>query len=129
MSVRVGINGFGRIGRLVFRAARGKDIEVVGINDLTDANSETFAMAVFDCDLEGSVKVGGFHQRLPNQFFEGGIQEHHTATMAGALSTTGVLTFFADFGVFGVCETYNQHRLTDINAGNLKIVKSTKIIN
>jgi glyceraldehyde 3-phosphate dehydrogenase len=37
--IRVGINGFGRIGRLVFRAARGHDIEVVGINDLTDAGT------------------------------------------------------------------------------------------
>jgi glyceraldehyde 3-phosphate dehydrogenase len=37
--LRVGINGFGRIGRLVFRAARGQDIEVVGINDLTDAGT------------------------------------------------------------------------------------------
>jgi len=37
MAIRIGINGFGRIGRLVFRAARGKDIEIVGINDLTDA--------------------------------------------------------------------------------------------
>jgi glyceraldehyde 3-phosphate dehydrogenase len=36
MTIRVGINGFGRIGRLVFRAARGKDVEVVGINDITD---------------------------------------------------------------------------------------------
>ena len=36
MSVRIGINGFGRIGRLAFRAAQGKDIEIVGINDLTD---------------------------------------------------------------------------------------------
>jgi glyceraldehyde 3-phosphate dehydrogenase len=39
MTVRVGINGFGRIGRLAFRAARGKDVEVVGINDLTDAKT------------------------------------------------------------------------------------------
>jgi len=39
MAIRVGINGFGRIGRLVFRAARGQDIEVVGINDLTDAKT------------------------------------------------------------------------------------------
>ena len=39
MAIRVGINGFGRIGRLVFRAARGQDIEVVGINDLTDART------------------------------------------------------------------------------------------
>ena len=34
---RVGINGFGRIGRLVFRAAQARnDIEIVGINDLID---------------------------------------------------------------------------------------------
>jgi glyceraldehyde 3-phosphate dehydrogenase len=41
MSVRVGINGFGRIGRLVVRAAlrEGADIEFVGINDLTDART------------------------------------------------------------------------------------------
>jgi glyceraldehyde 3-phosphate dehydrogenase len=38
MSVRVGINGFGRIGRMVFRAAlKHPDIEVAAINDLTDA--------------------------------------------------------------------------------------------
>ena len=38
MTVRVGINGFGRIGRNFFRAAlaSGADIEVVGVNDLTD---------------------------------------------------------------------------------------------
>jgi glyceraldehyde 3-phosphate dehydrogenase len=36
---RVGINGFGRIGRLVLRAARGRGLEVVGINDLTDAKT------------------------------------------------------------------------------------------
>ncbi|MCK9247851.1 MAG: type I glyceraldehyde-3-phosphate dehydrogenase [Solirubrobacteraceae bacterium] len=38
MPVRVGINGFGRIGRNVFRAAKaaGADIEFVAVNDLTD---------------------------------------------------------------------------------------------
>jgi glyceraldehyde 3-phosphate dehydrogenase (phosphorylating) len=37
MTVRVGINGFGRIGRNFFRAARGNaDVEVVAVNDLTD---------------------------------------------------------------------------------------------
>ena len=38
MTVRVGINGFGRIGRGFFRAARekGADVEIVAINDLTD---------------------------------------------------------------------------------------------
>ena len=38
MTVRVGINGFGRIGRNFFRAVQssGADIEIVGVNDLTD---------------------------------------------------------------------------------------------
>jgi glyceraldehyde 3-phosphate dehydrogenase (phosphorylating) len=36
MTVRVGINGFGRIGRNFFRAARGRDVEIVAVNDLTD---------------------------------------------------------------------------------------------
>ena len=38
MTVRVGINGFGRIGRNFFRAvvASGADIEIVAVNDLTD---------------------------------------------------------------------------------------------
>jgi glyceraldehyde 3-phosphate dehydrogenase len=41
MSVRVGINGFGRIGRNVFRAAHESeaDIEIVGVNDITDAGT------------------------------------------------------------------------------------------
>ncbi|MCZ6722780.1 MAG: type I glyceraldehyde-3-phosphate dehydrogenase [Gammaproteobacteria bacterium] len=37
MTIRMGINGFGRIGRMVFRAAQNfDDVEVVGINDLLD---------------------------------------------------------------------------------------------
>ncbi len=41
MAVKVGINGFGRIGRLIFRAALAlkKDIEFVGVNDITDAKT------------------------------------------------------------------------------------------
>ena len=39
MAIKVGINGFGRIGRMVFRSAIknfADEIEVVGINDLLD---------------------------------------------------------------------------------------------
>ena len=36
--IKIGINGFGRIGRLVFRAAVEKNIDVVGINDLIDVD-------------------------------------------------------------------------------------------
>lgn len=40
MSVRVGVNGFGRIGRVFFRTAlEDRDIEVVGVNDLADAKT------------------------------------------------------------------------------------------
>ncbi|GAA0804064.1 type I glyceraldehyde-3-phosphate dehydrogenase [Spirilliplanes yamanashiensis] len=41
MTIRVGINGFGRIGRNFFRAvlASGADIQIVGVNDLTDNNT------------------------------------------------------------------------------------------
>lgn len=38
MTTKVGINGFGRIGRVVFRAAlNNPNVDVVAINDLTDA--------------------------------------------------------------------------------------------
>ena len=42
MAIRLGINGFGRIGRLVFRAIierNSDDFEIVGVNDLTDART------------------------------------------------------------------------------------------
>ncbi len=46
MSVNIAINGFGRIGRMVFRAALGHpDIEVVAINDLTDAATMAHLLA------------------------------------------------------------------------------------
>ena len=55
MSVRVGINGFGRIGRLVFRVMHERsDIEVVAINDLCD--SETMSILL---------KYDSTHRRFP----------------------------------------------------------------
>jgi glyceraldehyde 3-phosphate dehydrogenase len=69
VTVRVGINGFGRIGRNFFRAVRasGADIEIVGVNDLTD-NASLAHLLKFDSILgrldadvtsdETSIKVG-----------------------------------------------------------------------
>ncbi len=69
MTVRVGINGFGRIGRNFFRAVRasGADIEIVGVNDLTD-NESLARLLKFDSILgrldadvsstDTSIKVG-----------------------------------------------------------------------
>jgi len=93
--------------------------------DLGKANQRAASplpFAVFDCDLAPSTKTDGFARQFPGNFFQGGIQEHHTASMAGAISTLGLVSFFAEFGVFGVDETYNQHRLNDLNGTNLKLI-------
>ena len=58
--IKVGINGFGRIGRLVFRAAQTRDdIQVVGINDLLDVNYIAY-MLKYDTihgQFTGSIEV------------------------------------------------------------------------
>lgn len=78
-------------------------------------------MVVLDCDLATSVKTDGFARVRPAGFVQCGVGEHNAAAAAGALSVSGVLTFFSDFGVFGVDEVYNQQRLNDINEAQLKL--------
>jgi len=78
-------------------------------------------IAVFDCDLMDSVKTNKFAKILPQNFFEAGVSEHTTATISGALSINGIITVWADFGVFAIDEVFNQLRLNDINNTNLKI--------
>lgn len=79
-------------------------------------------IAVFDCDLAVSVKTDGFAAAYPGGFVQCGVGEHNVATAGGALSTVpGVLSFWADFGVFGLDEVYNQQRLNDINGAALKL--------
>lgn len=60
MTIRVGINGFGRIGRFVFRAASERsDIEIVGINDLIDVDYMAY-MLKYDSThgrFKGTVEV------------------------------------------------------------------------
>jgi glyceraldehyde 3-phosphate dehydrogenase len=63
MAVRVGINGFGRIGRNFFRAARrgGADIDLVAVNDLTspEVNAHLLAFDTTFGRLDDEVKVTG----------------------------------------------------------------------
>jgi glyceraldehyde 3-phosphate dehydrogenase len=78
MSVKVGINGFGRIGRNFFRAARKQnaDIEIVAVNDLGDAKTMAHLLK-YDSVLgplgddvepaEGSIRVGDTELRLLNE--------------------------------------------------------------
>ena len=91
---------------------------------LAEANNsdDNMKIAGISCDLEGSVKMGGFHKHSPRAFIEAGIQEHHAATMAGGISSLGLVTFFSTFGVFAVSEVYNQNRLNDFNHAGVKVV-------
>jgi len=62
MAIRIGINGFGRIGRLVFRAAmKQNDVTVVGINDLLDVNHLAYLLKYDSVHgkYDGTVEVEG----------------------------------------------------------------------
>ena len=78
MSVRVGINGFGRIGRNLFRAARkqGADVEIVAVNDLGDAKTMAHllkydsVLGPFDGEVEAveaGIRVDGEELKLLNE--------------------------------------------------------------
>jgi len=62
MPVRVGINGFGRIGRNVFRAAHesGADVEIVAVNDITDTGTLAHLLSYDSVygPFQGTVDVG-----------------------------------------------------------------------
>lgn len=69
MAIKIGINGFGRIGRVVFRAAMNNpDVEIVAINDLTDAATMAHLLkydsvhTILDADVsagDGAIVVNG----------------------------------------------------------------------
>ena len=62
MGIRIGINGFGRIGRLVFRSAiKQNDITIVGINDLLDVNHLAYLLKYDSVHgrFDGTVEVKG----------------------------------------------------------------------
>jgi glyceraldehyde 3-phosphate dehydrogenase len=75
MPTRVGINGFGRIGRNFYRAVleRGADVEIVAVNDLGDAKTMAHllkhdsVLGVLDTDVtagDGKISVGGKDMQL-----------------------------------------------------------------
>ncbi|MCM8764154.1 MAG: transketolase [Candidatus Omnitrophica bacterium] len=101
------------------RTAFGNALLDLGIANRDDKENP---IIVFDCDLASSVKTDMFAKEFPDRFFQCGVQEHHAATVSGAASVGGAVSFFADFGVFGVDETFNQHRLNDQNYTNLKVI-------
>ncbi len=124
-----------RIPRANVVPVRTPEVRVHGTETRTDARSAwgevlvalaegdpSAPLAVLDCDLAQSVKTDGLARVRPHALVQCGVGEHNAAVVAGALSVSGVLTFWADFGVFGIDEVYNQLRLNDINDTAIKLV-------
>lgn len=120
MTIKVGINGFGRIGRLVLRAATTRDdIEVVAINDLLDIDYIEY-MLKYDSThgrfngtvevKENTLIVNGKSIRVTN--------ERHPENLAWDAVDTDVVVEAT--GIFLTKETAQQH----IIAGAKKVVMS-----
>jgi glyceraldehyde 3-phosphate dehydrogenase len=121
MSIKVGINGFGRIGRMVFRAATQNfpDIEIVGINDLLEPDYLAY-MLKYDSvhgRFKGTVSVDG------NTLIVNGKKIRLTAVKDPAelkWSDVGADLVVESTGLFLTKETAQKH----ISAGAKKVIMS-----
>jgi glyceraldehyde 3-phosphate dehydrogenase len=121
MTIKVGINGFGRIGRMVFRAAAQNfnDIEIVGINDLLEPDYVAY-MLKFDSvqgRFKGQVSVEG------NMLIVNGRKIRLTAIKDPAelkWNEVGAEIVVESTGLFLTKETCQKH----IAAGAKKVIQS-----
>jgi glyceraldehyde 3-phosphate dehydrogenase len=121
MSIKVGINGFGRIGRMVFRAATQNfpDIEIVGINDLLEPDYLAY-MLKYDSvhgRFKGTVSVDG------NTLIVNGKKIRLTAVKDPAelkWGEVGADIVVESTGLFLTKETAQKH----ISAGAKKVIMS-----
>ncbi len=122
MTIKVGINGFGRIGRMVFRAAVqnfSKDIEIVGINDLLEPDYLAY-MLKYDSvhgRFKGDVSVEG------NNLIVNGKKIRLTAVKDPAelkWNEVGADVVVESTGLFLTKETCQKH----ITAGAKKVIQS-----
>ncbi|OGT03580.1 MAG: type I glyceraldehyde-3-phosphate dehydrogenase [Gallionellales bacterium RBG_16_57_15] len=121
MTIRVGINGFGRIGRMVFRAAVQDfaDIEIVGINDLLEPDYLAYMLRYDSVHgrFKGSVSVEG------NTLLVNGKKIRLTAVKDPAelkWSEVGADIVVESTGLFLTKETAQKH----IAAGARKVIMS-----
>ena len=121
MTIKIGINGFGRIGRMVFRAAVAnyKDIEVVGINDLLEPDYLAY-MLKYDSvhgRFKGDIAVEG------NTLVVNGKKIRLTAEKDPAAlkwGDVGAEVVIESTGLFLTKETAQKH----IDAGAKKVIMS-----
>ncbi|EAN99620.1 putative glyceraldehyde 3-phosphate dehydrogenase, cytosolic [Trypanosoma cruzi] len=118
VTIKIGINGFGRIGRMVFRAAQHRnDIEIVGINDLLDADYMAY-MLKYDSThgryggmvevREGALVVNGKKIRVTSERDPANLKWNEVGAVVVVEST----------GLFLTDETARKH----IQAGAKKVV-------
>lgn len=120
MSIKVGINGFGRIGRIVFRAAQKRtDIEVVAINDLLKAEYMAY-MLKYDSThgrFKGTIDVEGNDLVVNNKKVRVTSEQKPEAINWGAL---GIDVVIEATGFFLTKEEATRH----LNAGAKKVLIS-----
>ncbi|MDR0440013.1 MAG: type I glyceraldehyde-3-phosphate dehydrogenase [Candidatus Accumulibacter sp.] len=121
MTIKVGINGFGRIGRMVFRAAVQSfdDIEIVGINDLLEPDYIAY-MLKFDSvqgRFKGQVSVEGNHLVVNGRKIRL-TQERDPANLKW--NEVGAEIIVESTGLFLTKETCQKH----IDAGAKKVIQS-----
>jgi len=120
MTVRVGINGFGRIGRMVFRAAQDfDDVEVVGINDLLEPDYLAY-MLKYDSvhgKFKGDIAVDGDTLVVNGSRIRLTAERDPAALKWGDLDVDVVIE---STGLFLTKETAQKH----IDAGARKVIMS-----
>ena len=120
MTIRVGINGFGRIGRMVFRAARDfDDVEIVGINDLLEPDYLAY-MLKYDSvhgRFDGEVAVEGGALIVDGSSIRLTAERDPAALNWGELDVDVVVE---STGLFLTAETAQKH----IDAGAKKVIMS-----
>ena len=120
MAIRIGINGFGRIGRLVFRAAiKQDDVNIVGINDLLDVNHLAYLLKYDSVhgNFEGSIKVEQNDLVVDGKKIKISAERDPLAIGWGSLNTDVVAECT---GIFTTLEKAKLH----INGGAKKVVVS-----
>ncbi|MBT6567292.1 MAG: type I glyceraldehyde-3-phosphate dehydrogenase [Flavobacteriales bacterium] len=120
MGVRIGINGFGRIGRLVFRSAmKQEDITVVGINDLLDVNHLAYLLQYDSVhgQYDGTVSVENNNLIVDGQEIKISAERNPADIAWGAMNTDVVAECT---GIFTTLEKAQSH----LDGGAKKVVIS-----
>ena len=120
MAIRIGINGFGRIGRLVFRSAmKQEDITIVGINDLLDVNHLAYLLQYDSVhgQYDGTVVVKNNNLIVDGQEIHISAERNPADISWGAMNTDVVAECT---GIFTTLEKAQAH----IDGGAKKVVIS-----